>query len=1223
MDSQTKSRIKELVLSLRELLEDDVEIVLRRYGIFQDREWVDVEDLPKPTEQKKTDRRRMEAAMQPEMARGLKPQEAAHWYIREVAFTYLNRLVGLKCLEVRRIFNPEVIQTREAYAGRSEFHRDFRHEHPDLAAQRDDALPAALEAACRKVTEEVGILFDPDSDTSVVWPRYKALTDAIALINDLSEDVWAEDEIIGWIYQFYNTEEKKQIRDRGKPKLPIEVAVINQFFTPRWIVKFLVDNTLGRLWLEMHPDSQRVREKCDYLVPEPLAAEETGGQGEGDFQLDPDSPINNPEAAPRRERKPVAEIRLLDPACGTMHFGYYAFEVFQLMYNGALERGWPIFDGRENPEMSRADVAEAILRYNLYGVDIDLRAVQLAALSLYMKAKVTAPEAQVRHVNLVCADARLPDGEVREQFLKEYADDPVLQEAWQELFTEMEDIAQVGSLLRVEERFRQILRDYEPPTVADFGEDRQLEMKGVPLGPRQMGFSEAEGASDWTSRRSLAEMLAHLREFGRDAFDEADINAQMFTTEAEKSIHLLDAFLNSYDVIVMNPPYGRTTPNAKMYLFSAYPLTKNDLYAAFFERATDFLDANQGYMGALTSRTYLQLPTFEDLRGKVLLDRSEPAVIADLGFNVLDDAVVETAAGIYRISDPLANDAIVFINLTRSPEDRRRDMLSRGIDSCWRAQPSQLIHLTKKTTITSLPRNVFAYWVPTSLTDRFSALPAMSDVLAVAKTGLQTDNDALYVRNHWEVRRNHLGKGKRWVPFAKGGDYSKYYSDIYLVVDWEEGGCRIKEAAEDKWGSASKRVSNEDMYFREGLTYPATTVKGFNVRHLPANSIFGLKGPGIFPFREDDLWYVLGLLNSSLIFAMLRMLTPSRSFDVTAIGLLPVVHATSERRPLIGRHSQTCYSLKASWDTGNEICTCFDAPWIVQAYSGTLLEKQVDQLDVLKRSVSQPFNLPALLDYVRAVETAVDTCLQEFQARIDDTVYDLYDISPVDRALIERELGDRPRELVWPQMEGASDKEKRREHVCRILSYFVLQVMKEDPDGVVPFTEGAGEPTVLGRVRERLEAEFGEEAAYDLERDAGEVMGRAVDNWLDGQFIKWHTSLYKRCPIIWHISSRGYNFGVFVYYHALDEDTLPKVRNVYLWEHRQRVQAQLKAEQARSEPDYKRIDELEDVLEDLNDLDERLAGVIDAGYEPVIDDGVKANIMPLQDAYVLRYKRMV
>ena len=566
MERTTKTAIKKLVLDLRHLLEEDIEVVLKRYGLFTNREWLEESHIPKPDAELLATRTRMAAAVEVEMARGIKRGEATHWYIREVAFTYLNRLVGLKCLEVRGLIN-EVITTRVEYGGRSQFHRDFRHDYPQLAAKPDDALPDMLEAACRFVTDEmIGVLFDPDSESSAVWPRYQTLRQAIELINGLPTNVWAEDEIIGWIYQFYNAEEKEKIRKRGKPKLPIEVAIINQFFTPRWVVKYLVDNTLGRLWLEMYPDSVRVRAKCDCLVPEPLLTNEDTISEDADkkFSLDPNSPINNPQAPARRQPKPVTQIWLIDPACGTMHFGYYAFEVFQKMYQDARDRGWPIWsvDYTDHqpisPPPTDAEVPALILAHNLYGVDIDLRAVQLAVLALYMKARVAEREADPQHssqyrVSLVCADARLTDGGLRERFLEQYKDDPKLQQVWHQLFSEMEDIAQTGSLLRPEERLRQLLETYQPPTI-QLDTTQQLQLPNVPQKQHQMMLAEAPGGERWTPRRTLKQMINDLHRFASKALTEADVNAQMFALEAEKTVGLLSVLSKEYEVVVMNPP---------------------------------------------------------------------------------------------------------------------------------------------------------------------------------------------------------------------------------------------------------------------------------------------------------------------------------------------------------------------------------------------------------------------------------------------------------------------------------------------------------------------------------------------------------------------------------------------------------------------------------------------------------------------------------------------
>ena len=793
MNQQTKSAIKSLVLDLRHTLEGELTIVLKRYGLFTDREWSLEEPPTRLTDN--ADReiwRRIVTVVRRGMkelpsasggAGGVKEgrtlPEASQDYVRESAFTFLNRLVGLKCLEVRDIID-EVITTRDIYGGRSKAHRDYRDEHPRQARAPDDALPACIRAVCRRVNDEmIGYLFDPDDDHSLVWPRYAVLKTCIEKINRLDGSVWAEDEIIGWIYQFYNAEEKVSIRKRGKPQTPHDVAVINQFFTPRWVVKFLVDNTLGRFWLEMHPDSPRVRIKCDYLVPEPLSTE---GQDstqsrraaenaeihpvnpvnpvdsrnrEQVFALDPDSPINNPEAQPRREPKPITRIRLLDPACGTMHFGHYACEVFDCMYRDARDRGEvEIEDGR---------IPGAILEHNLFGVDIDRRAVQLAALSLFMKARTMHPQARVRQVNLVAADATLPDSGIKEKFLARYAHDKRVQKAFAQVLDDMDNVAQVGSLLRVEERLRELLAKAGHAAAAE-GLDprRQRELPGMKEPVRQMGLAELaeeEQATGWTPHYTLQELRDDLRAFAREALDEHDLNAQLFATEADKAMRLLDVLMGEYDVVVMNPPYGYTMDEAKRYLKRVYPLTRNDLYAAFIERAWEFLNGD-GYVGALTSRTFLNLATFRKLREQILLKNLPPIVALDLGFGILDDAFVETVATALRADSQAHIEQATFFRLNTFG-GRRQAEFESALRSLQCRTEDKTVSTVRLADLKLVPGTPFAYWAPKSLRRLFSTLPSIQPEYALVKQGLATADDNRFVRQWWEVLSEMIGKSRK------------------------------------------------------------------------------------------------------------------------------------------------------------------------------------------------------------------------------------------------------------------------------------------------------------------------------------------------------------------------------------------------------------------------------------------------------------------------------
>lgn len=1219
MEQADKIAIKKLVLDLRHLLEEDIEVVLKRYGLFTNREWLEEGQLTKADAELLAARARMVAAIEVEMARRINRGEATRWYIREVAFTYLNRLVGLKSLEVRGLID-EVITTRNEYGGRSQFHRDFRHQYPELAAQADDALPDMLEAACRIVTDEmIGVLFDPDSESSVVWPRYQTLRQAIELINGLATDVWQEDEIIGWTYQFYNAEEKNKIRKRGKPKLPIEVAVINQFFTPRWVVKYLVDNTLGRLWLEMYPNSDRVRAKCNYLVPQPLPTSEEDDSPKVDdkkFTPNPNSPVNNPQAPAGRQPKPVTEIRLIDPACGAMHFGTYAFEVFQEMYKDAREHGWPIWnvDYAKPQTIKRpptdAEIPSLILDRNLYGVDIDLRAVQLAALALYLKARVAETEADPQHstqyrVNLVSADARLTNGGLRERFMERYKDDPKLQLVWRELFSEMEDIAQVGSLFRPEERLRQLVETYQPPTI-QLDTTQQPELPGVYQKPRQMTLAEAPGGESWTPSRTLSQMVNELHRFSDEALSEADVNAQMFASEAKKTVRLLNVLSQDYEAVVMNPPYGQALnwsiiPGAKE--------SNSNLYCAFLLRAAALL-ANKGYVGAITDRTFLLLTSFAGFRERIL--HTMPVTTAvDLGWGVLDDANVATIASVFDI-DRLTTEAI-FVRCINH-EDKETCFQS-ALNSLGSNQINDSTFVVKLAALDLIPMHPFCYWAPSEVQKAFSEFPKLEPSCAIVRKGLSPGDTPRFVREHWEVLDHKIGMGW-WAPYANGGPYSPYYRDNSSVVLWRNDGQEIKSL------KPKSVIRSEHLYGKPGLTYGKRS-RLLNVQFIEEGHVYSNEGYIIHPKEGVSRASLAAVLNSLVIRFTINLISGLHK-EVTSVKNLPIpIHALKGKNEVL-EQARDIYQIKGYWETGDEIATTFSRPLLLQT-TNRFDESIPTEIELLIEAIGEgpgnregPPSLTILLDKLIEIETSADLVLQRIQSAIDQEVFSLYGIGSSDQDRIKQELGKVPDETIWPQMEGKAKDEKRREHVRRLLSYFVLQAIEKDDDGILPFFQGTGHATVLEQLRQQMEMEFGAEAAFQLEDDARKELGRSIEAWLYGPFTKWHTSLYKERPILWHLASPNSNFGVLLHYHKLDKDTLPKIRNVYLRTTRDSLRRQLDA--AREAKDYKTVGQLEAALEDLTDMDGRLQAVIEAGYEPAIDDGVKANILPLQEAGLLRYK---
>ena len=675
-----KEAVRSWTPRVRKALEEDFAAQLDRLGMRADGRHEPIDGMRLPDERKAI-RRRVEALLAREVTAEGSAERGFANVLRELTYTLLNRLVGLKAMEARGLLFlpppgdpgalPESTEVISPVPGQrySRYLRDFR----DAAGQRykyaDDAdsalLRDALTAAFRHVTRDIRVLFDPDHECACLWPTHAALVEAIRLINDeLPPDACRAPDFLGWVYQFFNRDEKRRIRDenQGTPRSSWELAVINQFYTPAWIVKALVDNTLGRLWLQMHPDSSlrateppplpgepdRDAPVADYLVPR------TGEKIR--FQ-------RLTETGEVQTFKRASDITLLDPACGTMHFGQYAFGLFHRMYLDEIEHagqdGWPA----EASVAEAADIPAAIIENNLFGVDIDPRAIQIASLSLLLRAKESAlrhgyppTDVQVKRTNLVVANA-VDLGADRLRALVDRlgsrTGSPALRaRLFATLWDNLRHVGELGSLAQVREGVTHVLDDWVDAEARSRGITRILQPaheQQLELGDLLTQAARARAQQLELERAALEEEAAKLRRellaaVEAAAADIADHPAdRLFAEDTARGIKLLQLLSRRYDIAVMNPPYGAFVPRVRAFVKAAYPLTSNDMYGAFIDRACQ-LTEREGYVGALVSSTFTKLKSFEKLRTEILLKRNPLILMLDLGLDILDDANVSAAA---------------------------------------------------------------------------------------------------------------------------------------------------------------------------------------------------------------------------------------------------------------------------------------------------------------------------------------------------------------------------------------------------------------------------------------------------------------------------------------------------------------------------------------------------------------------------------------------------
>ena len=517
----------------------------------------------------------------------------------------------------------------------------------------------------------------------------------------------------------------------------------------------------------------------------------------------------------------------------------------------------------------------------------------------------------------------------------------------------------------------------------------------------------------------------------------------------------------------------------------------------------------------------------------------------------------------------------------------------------------------------------------------FSENAKLGEAWAAVRGGMNSTASERFVRYFWEV----TGGARRWVRYSKGGSYARFYADLPLVLDWTNEGAELKALVKDRYGSESRFIKSPEFYFKRGLTWTEKSSLGLSVRILEQGAIFNVAGPAAFPLRTDEEWYLLGVLNSSLL-AYAAWALSGRNYGADYVAGLPIAKASQEHVKLVTDLGRSIHDAKASWDHGNELSTKFERPWILlhpvtHPSGGTVRE-----------------HLSTLAD----TETAMDAMIGRMYSALDGAICSVYGLSQDLRDEIVVSLGSRPPEVIWPQMESKSDEQKRMEHVWRLLSYVVKCIVEADEDGIVPFLQISNKVPLIDRVHTELAKLFPDrdvtavevEIVNELKRKVkGYDRADSIPDWIENVYFAFHVSLYRNRPIFWHIASsqgkRRAAFSALVHYHRFDKDRMAKLRGTYLRE----VVGAFRREAALAGQEGRSDDRLEwqSKVEEAEDLDRRLQRVQEGyhkgaedyriltpwkteaerpkGWDPDINDGVKVNIEPLQRAGVLGVPEVV
>lgn len=657
LNEAQRAALLRVVSSLRRTLEEDI---LRRlegeFGVHLHENIEPVENLPNLDEAGQALYRDIKASLEHKQAQGLTQAQAVQALTREVAFTWLNRLAALRLLEERGLFRESLRRGL-----RSAGFLYFAAEDPEAlhlfqASRREEAYLRYLRHLSQRMSRRIRVLFDGENLPARLTPTPHTVLAAVeALNNETLSEVWAYDETLGWIYQYFTPKEQREHAraESAAPRNREELAFRNQFYTPRYVVAFLTENTLGALWAALRQGQTTLLEHCPMLI-----------QPREGWPQPP--PIHDPR-----------ELTVLDPACGSGHFLLYAFDLLLTVYEEAYEDetlGRKLRREFPNREAFRREIPRLIVEHNLYGIDIDLRAIQIAALTLFLRAHrawqimgIPVDERPaIERMHLAVAEPMPGEVDLFKEFVrtlgKRYALSHehhqalgiLIHKVWQVL----QQAGELGSLLRPEgdlhASMEELRRQWRVPIVS-----HQPPLIGPDQPPLQYTLSLG-GVADhdfWAAIDTL--VFQALAEYAEAQSNGQRALRRLFARDAARGWAFIDTLRLRYWVVLMNPPFGDPIPETKSYLVEHYPHTKQDLYAAFVERGLELLHPG-GRLGAITSRTGFFLKTFQAWREDILMSKGRLVTLADLGYGVLDTAMVETAA--YVVEKPLGN----------TPEEEKR-----------------------------------------------------------------------------------------------------------------------------------------------------------------------------------------------------------------------------------------------------------------------------------------------------------------------------------------------------------------------------------------------------------------------------------------------------------------------------------------------------------------------------------------------------------------------
>ena len=1122
--------------------------------------------------------------------------------IEESAYTWFNRLTALAFMEAngyieeKMIFNngvknePAIIDNYYEFEFFKNLDSDLQKELHNLRDENTsnsiEKLSILVEEKCEELSAIMPFMFKKKGTYSdILFPTGLLMENS--LLVRLREEIGKEApiELIGWLYQYYNSEKKDEVFEGLKKNKKItkeNVPAATQLFTPDWIVKYMVENSLGKLALESTGINVNLKDNWKYYID-----------------------LENEE---NLEKIKIEDIKILDPAMGSGHILVYAFDL--------------LFEIYENLGWSTKETVLSILKNNLYGLEIDERAGQLASFALMMKARekfsrlfsVLKRENDFKLNTLIIEESNSLSERVKNKIKANNLN------SLNKIIQEFEDAKEYGSILKLESIDKELLEREFNILKESFNNNEQ----------ETLIFNEEEIIIDINEELELIESL---------------INQHITLT-------------NQYETVVTNPPYmgGKGfSPKLKTYIEKNYKDSKSDLFAVFIERCNDFTKKNC-YTSMITMQSWMFLSSFETLR-KNIIEKTEIKSLNHLGtraFSEIGGEVVSTVAWISKKISPQNEGTYIRLVDYNNAELKEQEFYNKA--NYFQA---------KQRGFEKIPGSPIAYWASDKIREIFEKNQKLGEI-GEAKSGLQTGNNEKFLRQWFEISNKKIGyniknseeckiKNYKWLPQVKGGGFRKWYGNLDYVVNYENEGQEIKNY------EGTGMIKNSQFYFLEGLTWSHTTSGSFAIRYLPQGFLFNVEAPTLYKLPNN--YYYLGLLNTKITDMLFGLLNESMHYLAGDIIKLPFIFLKKEIINFIVQQNisiskEEWDSRETSWDF--EKLSLIDGKDLKIAYKNycnhwrdnfvqlhkneeelnrlfieiydlqdemdekvsfddiTILKKEANIIQI-DNSIPKEFSTESekyLYDRGVSLEFNKDELVKQFLSYAVGCIMGRYSINK--SGLIIANNDDILELSENNFIVKGTDGEIRQEIESKFLP---------DEFGIIPITDEKDfSNDIVEKVKEFIKFVYGEENLKDNLNFIAEALGNKdnkpaeeiIRTYFIKDFYSDHLQRYQKRPIYWLMNSGKKNaFSCLFYMHRYEPLTVARVRADYLIPYQEMLENKKKfIERQLSDDDIsakekknieKQLKELDTLLKELREYANEVKHIAEQKIPLDLDDGVNVN----------------